>query len=362
MSPPTPSIEEFDSYGAITSYRRIVLLTDGYSTPFLAKTAMSLLRYRPDDVVALLDSASAGQTAEDVLGVGGETPVIARLAEAEADALFIGIAPPGGNLPVEWRPAIVEALRKGMDVVSGLHDFLSLNGELRSIAEASGARIIDVRKNNERRTSTGEPLPGDCLRIHTVGQDCAVGKMVVSLEVQLGLRAREVDAGFVATGQTGIMISGDGSPIDCVVSDFVNGAAEALVRRKSHHEALIIEGQGSLSHPSFSGVTLGLLHGCAPHGLIFCYELGRTHVKGLEKVPLQPIDRLIKAYEEIASLRQAARVIGVGINTRNATVEEAEAEKKRIVEEFGLPVCDVYRDGADLLVDAVLKLKGEWMS
>ena len=355
------AMELEDSIARITTYRRIVLLTDGHSTRFLAKTAMSLLRYRAKDVVALLDTGSAGQTAEALLGVGGETPVIAHLDEVAADALFIGIAPPGGNLPAEWRSTILDALQRGIDVVSGLHDFLCLDEGLRSAAETSGARLIDVRKNNERQTASGEPLPEDCLRIHTVGQDCAVGKMVVSLEVQLGLKARGIDAGFVATGQTGIMIAGDGSPVDCVVSDFINGATEALVRRLSHHEALIIEGQGSLSHPSFSGVTLGLLHGCAPHGLIFCHEMGRTHVKGLNDVPLQPIDQLIKAYEQMAALRHPTRVIGIGVNTRNATTEEADAEKRRLADEFGLPVCDVYRDGAAILVDAVLKLRKELM-
>ncbi len=359
MIPPMP--DRHSSIARITAYRRIVLLTEGYSTPFLAKTAMSLLRYRADNVIALLDASSAGQSAEELLGVGGATPVIASLAEVDADALFLGIAPPGGSLPAEWRATILAALQRGIDVISGLHDFLCLDEELQAAAQASGARLIDVRKNNERQTATGEPLPENCLRIHTVGQDCAVGKMVVSLEVQLGLKARGINAGFVATGQTGIMIAGDGSPVDCVVSDFVNGAAEALVRRHSDHDVLVIEGQGSLSHPSFSGVTLGLLHGCAPHGLIFCHEMGRTHVKGLNEVPLRPIDELIKAYEQTAALRHPARFIGIGVNTRNATAEEAKIEKQRLAEEFGLPVCDVYRDGADALVDAVLKLREELM-
>lgn len=343
-------------------YHRIVLLTDGYSTPFLAKTAISMLRYREDDVLALLDSSSAETTAQSLLDAGGETPVISSLAEVDADALFIGIAPPGGNLPPAWRPIIIDALQRSVDVVSGLHDFLSDDAEFRTVAEANGARLIDVRKNDERQTASNKPLPGNCLRIHTVGQDCAVGKMVVSLEVQRGLRARGIDAGFAATGQTGIMISGDGVPIDCVVSDFVNGATEALVRRHSHHQVVVVEGQGSIAHPSYSGVTLGLLHGAAPHGLIFCYEMGRTHVKGLSGVALQPMRPLIDAYESIASLRHPCRVIGIGINSRNANPEEAEAERRKVAGEFGLPVCDVYRDGADVLVEAVRKLHAEVMS
>ncbi len=359
VSPPTEQAAVHGSFARITAYRRIALLTEGSSTPFLAKTAMSMLRYREDDVIAVLDSTAAGNTTESLFGIGGAIPVVADLHGIEADALFIGIAPAGGFLPREWRRTILDALHHGIDVVSGLHDFLSLDDELQAAASAAGARIIDVRKNTERHTASGESLPDGCLRIHTVGQDCAVGKMSVSIEVQRGLLARGIDAGFAATGQTGIMISGDGIPIDCVVADFVNGSAEALTRRLSRHEALIIEGQGSLSHPSFSAVTLGLLHGCAPHGLIFCHEMGRTHVKGLAGVPLQPISRLIRAYEETAWLRHPCRVIGIGVNTRSATAEEAAAEIQRLESEFGLPVCDVYRDGADVLVEAVLRLKEE---
>lgn len=343
----------------IMDYHRIVLLTEGHSTPFQAKTAMSMLRYRADDVLALLDSSNSGRTAESLLGVGGDTPVISSIAEVDADAVFVGISLHGGSLPPSFRQTIIDTLQRGIDVVSGLHDFLADDLEFRAVAEANGAQLIDVRKNDERETASNEPLPENCLRIHTVGQDCSLGKMVVSLEVQRGLRSRGVDAAFVATGQTGIMISGDGVPIDCVVSDFVNGSTEALVRRHSDHEVMVIEGQGSISHPSYSAVTTGLLHGCAPHGLIFCYELGRTHVKGLASIPLQPIGRLIEAYEQIAALRQPSRVIGIGVNTRNATAEEAEAEKRRVTAEFGLPVCDVYRDGPDVLIDAVLKLQQE---
>ena len=217
--------------------------------------------------------------------------------------------------------------------------------------------MIDVRRNNEHVTSTGKGFRSGCLRIHTVGQDCSLGKMVVSLEVQRELANRGVDAQFVATGQTGIMISGDGVPIDCVVSDFVNGAAEALVRRNEHHDILLIEGQGSISHPSFSAVTMGLLHGCAPDGLIYCYEVGRKTVKGLENVPLLPHRTLIDAYEANASLRHPARVIGIAINSRNITSQEATSERQRIEAEFGLPVCDVYLDGASVLADAVIDLQ-----
>ena len=343
----------------LRAYRRIVLLTEGFSTPFLAKTAMSLLRYRRSDIIGVLDSTEVGKNAGELLGVGGEIPIIDSLKDRDADALFIGIAPPGGKLPTEWRDIVANALRRGIDVVSGLHDFLSDDPDFRRIAEQHNCRLIDVRRNDQRETAECHVFRTGCLRIHTIGQDCSVGKMVVALEVQRELSRRGVDAQFVATGQTGIMISGDGVPVDCVVSDFVNGAAEGLVKRHEHHDVLLIEGQGCLSHPSFSAVTLGLLHGSAPDGLIFCYEVGRKSVKGLNEVPLLALRTLIDAYERAASLRHPARVIGIAMNSRNVSAEEAVSERDRIRAEFGLPVCDVYSHGASELADAVLRLQGE---
>ncbi len=340
-------------------YRRIALLTDGFSTPFLAKTAISLLRYRQSDIACVLDAAEAGQSADSLFGAGGGVPVVASLKEVDADALFIGIAPPGGALPDHWQGIIVEALSSGIDVVSGLHDFLSDNQDFVAAAKASGARLIDVRKNDEHETAQADGFHTNCLRIHTVGHDCSVGKMVTSLEIHRGLVESGEDAQFLATGQTGIMISGEGIPIDCVVADFVNGAAEKLVKKNEQHDILLIEGQGSISHPSFSAVTLGLLHGCAPDGLILCYEVGRTLVKGLDDIPIPPLEKLIAAYETIASLRHPCRVIGIAMNSRTISSEEAAVERERVSVEFGLPVCDVYRDGPAVLVEAVLNLKKE---
>ena len=343
----------------LKDYRRIVLLTDGFSTPFLAKTAISLLRYRHDDIIAVLDSKESGKIASELFGAGGDIPVVPAIEGINADALFLGIAPPGGRLPKPWRSIVIDALRSGIDVVSGLHDFLTDDGEFIRLAKENSCRLIDVRRNKERETATGTPFRQGCLRIHTVGHDCSVGKMVVALEVQRELVRQNVDAQFVATGQTGIMICGEGVPMDCVVADFVNGATESLVKRNEHHEVLLIEGQGCISHPSFSAVTLGLLHGCAPDGLIFCYEVGRTRVKGLDDVPLLPIRTLIDAYESNASLRHPCRVIGVALNSRNVSADESAAERTRIREEFGVPICDVYRDGASELVDAVVNLQKE---
>lgn len=340
--------------------RRIVILTEGHTDPLTAKTACSVLRYQPDQVVALLDSTQSGQTAGQVLGVGGDTPIVAKLADANnPNILLIGIAPMGGKLPAAWKAIVLEAFDQGMDVVSGLHDFLSNDAELAARAAERGVQIHDVRKNDEKDVSNRLDFREDCLRIHTVGQDCSLGKMVVSIEVARELERRGHDAKFVATGQTGIMIEGDGCPIDCVVSDFVNGAVEKLLLANQHHDILLFEGQGSLAHPRYSAVTAGLLHGCVPHGMIMCYEAGRKTINGMPHVPLVPLERLIEVYEAMASLAMPSKVIGVAMNSRLLTPEEAEVEREQVSARLGLPVTDVFRHGAGVLADEVLALQKE---
>lgn len=346
------------SAAALRQHHQIVLLTDGFSTPFLAKTAISMLRYRTADIVALLDATTPAKTTSELLGVGGDLPIVATLnAVPQADALYIGIAPPGGKLPPPWRPTILEALRRGMDVVSGLHDFLNDDAEYVQAAQASGSQLIDVRRNRFKSTAEHRQFRQGCVRVHAVGHDCSIGKMVASLEVQRGLVAAGEDAKFLATGQTGIMISGEGVPIDCVVSDFVNGAAEQLAYANQHHDYLLIEGQGSLTHPAFSAVTLGLLHGCAPDGLIYCYEVGRSHVKGLDNVAIPDLSRQLEFILTAANFRHPCRLIGVAINSRALSDEEAAAEVRRAEQLFGVPACDVYRDGAEKLVQAARALR-----
>jgi len=341
----------------LAKYRRIVILTEGHTTVAKAKTAIGLLRFRGDDVIAALDSECAQQTVGESLGHGGDIPVIASLEEVDSpDAMFIGISPAGGRLPPAMRGAIQQAVASGIDVISGLHDFLSHDTELVAAAAASGSQLIDVRRIDERDTAKHVRFRQGCIRVHTVGHDCSVGKMFTSLEVERELLRRGVDAKFLATGQTGIMISGSGIPIDSVVSDFVNGSIENLVVANEHHDFLLIEGQGSIVHPAYSGVTLGLLHGCAPDGLILCYEAGRTTTKSLDHVPLKSLAELRMIYECIASTRNPCEVIGVALNGRRLSAEEANREKEKVTAQLGLPVCDVYRDGPQVLADAVLDL------
>lgn len=343
--------------------QKIVVLTQGQSNPVTAKTGASVIRYRADEVVALLDDEHAGKTAADLLGIGASIPVIASLDEApHADTLLIGTAPTGGRMPESWREILKVALARGMQVVSGLHDFLGDDPELVAVAKKSGATIYDVRRNNENDVAVGTPLGDEYTRILTVGNDCSIGKMVASIELDRALRAKGHTSTFVATGQTGIMIAGEGVPIDRVIADFVNGAAERLVQSKSDNDFVIIEGQGSLAHPLYSAVTLGLMHGSQPQGLILCYEAGRETASDKGLIPLRPLSQLVPAYEAVGNLVAPTKVIAVVLNGRRLTVEEAEVEKSRVRDELGLPVCDVFRDGCDELVAAAEKLRGELAS
>ncbi|MBN1855134.1 MAG: DUF1611 domain-containing protein [Pirellulales bacterium] len=345
----------------MTSHR-MVILTEGCTSPTRAKTAACIVRYRPDDVLALLDTTCSGRTAGELLGVGGALPIIGSLDEvADADTLVIGIAPSGGKIPQAWRPFILEALRRGMSIVSGLHDQLTDDHAFVAAAEAHSGQLIDIRRTTERECSQFMGFREECLRILTVGQDCSLGKMLVSVELARALKRAGHDTKFVATGQTGILIEGDGCPIDCVVSDFVSGAVERLILRNQDHEILIVEGQGSLVHPKYSGVTLSLLHGCVPQGMILCYEVGRKTVHGMPHVPLTPLAKVRDTFEMMANLLGPSRVIGIAMNSSTVTPEETEMERERIRDEFGLPVCDVIRHGPDALVDAVLNLRRERM-
>lgn len=343
--------------------RRIVILTEGHTNPHTAKTASCMLRYKTSEIVALLDGTQRGQTTQSLLGVGGDIPVVGSLAEAgPANTLLLGIAPPGGKIPLPWRAIILDAISRGMNVWSGLHDFLSNDAEFSAAAAKHGVQLIDVRKNSERDVARRNGIRPDCLRVHTVGHDCSVGKMVASVEITEGLKRRGRDAKFIATGQTGIMVEGDGLPLDCVVADFVSGAAEKMVLKHQHHEILVVEGQGSLIHPSYSGVTLSLLHGCMPHALVIVYEVGRERVTGVEQVKIPPLAEIKRINEIMSNATFPCLVVGFAMNSRRLSPVEAEVERERVRTEFGLPVCDVIRHGPDELVEAVLQLyeKGDW--
>jgi uncharacterized NAD-dependent epimerase/dehydratase family protein len=338
--------------------RRLVVLIEGCGNPLTAKTAINVIRYRPEQVVAVYDSTAVGKTSGEILGVGGDLPVIGSLDRAPgANTLLIGIAPPGGRLPAPMRRVVLDAIERGWTIESGLHEFLSDDPEFSAAAARTGAVLRDVRKNDERDVANRQDINERCLRIHTVGNDCSVGKMVAAVELTAGLKRAGHDAKFVATGQTGIMIEGDGCPIDRVISDFVSGAAEKLVLANQHHEIIVVEGQACLTHPRYSAVTLGLLHGTIPDGLVLCYEAGREHIYGMEPIPVPSLREIIRLNEIMAGVMHPCRVIGVAMNGRRLTADQAQQEQQRVEDELKLPVCDVLREGPEKLVAAVLELK-----
>lgn len=339
--------------------RRFVHLAEGALTPRSAKTTTGILRYSEHPSVALIDSTRAGQTAQDALGHSGAIPVVASLAEAMAHApntLVIGISPPGGRLPESWRGTVKDALRSGLDVLSGLHEFLTEDEELCAAARAGGATMWDVRKAEP-------PLPvgtGLCRYARSyialmVGTDCAIGKMTVALEIERDARARGVRAEFIATGQTGIMIAGWGSPIDAIPGDFMAGCVERDCLSVEGADMILVEGQGSLLHPGFSSVTLALLHGSCPDGLVLCHEVGRPGVSNIRDMPFPPLREVGQAYVDLLAPFKKTEVVAVCLNTRLVSEAEARAEIERVQEELRLPTTDPVRFGAAPLTEALLR-------
>ena len=343
---------------------RMAILAEGCFAPMEAKTAIGVLRYRGEDVAAVLDSTRAGRTAEDCVGVGGGVPVVATVEAAAslgADTLLIGIAPAGGRLPAEWRAVVGESLTRGWRVVSGLHHFLGDDPDLVALAAAHGGLLHDVRRPPaELRVALARAASVGALVVLTVGTDCSVGKMTAALELRRELARRGVRAGFVATGQTGILIAGAGIAVDAVPADFVAGAAERLVLdAASTHEVVIVEGQGSLHHPAFSGVTLGLLHGACPDGLVLCHHHGRDRMRmpgaGADvELPLPGLVQAREAHERAAAWVKRARVVAAAINTQGAAEGEARRACDEAARVLEVPATDPVRFGAAPLAEAVL--------
>ncbi len=335
---------------------KAVILAEGKLGVFTSKTAACVIRYRTGEVAAVIDSTKAGSDVGEHLGIGTGIPIVASVADTFAfkpDTLIIGIAPPGGGLPDEFRKHILDAIRAGMEVLSGLHVFLGDDPELGPEAEKAGVRLVDLRRVPDDMP-IGQNLAKDtkCLRVLTVGTDCNVGKMVAAWEIAAGLRAKGRDAKFVATGQTGMILSGDGMAVDRVISDFVSGAAEKLVLDSAEREVLVIEGQGALQHPSYSGVTLSLLHGIAPQAVVLVHHAARDKINRHE-IPIWPLARQVKLYEKLAALINPSKVAGIVLNCADMTEEEAQRAVEKAEEETGLPVTDVIRFGADKIVTAL---------
>jgi uncharacterized NAD-dependent epimerase/dehydratase family protein len=341
--------------------RRLVILAEGNFGYHHGKTAMGVIRFGSDKVVAVVDSTQAGRNVREWLGDSGrfDIPIVSSLNDAlgfipRADTLLIGIAPTGGRLPDEWRTVILAAIRSGLDIHSGLHTLLGDDPELAEAARSSGVRIVDYRRAPERmETAIGrQHLPGKRV-ILTVGTDCAIGKMSVALELRRAAMAAGRSATFVATGQTGMMIEGWGVAIDRVISDFVQGTCEWLMEEGERRgDWLLVEGQGSLDHPAYSSVTLGLIHGCTPHAMVLVHRAALRvhdfeHDPGVS-FPIHPLPDFIRIHDEVASLVRPSRVVAIALNTSDYA-DESEAREiiSATAAETGLPVADPVRFGGD---------------
>jgi uncharacterized NAD-dependent epimerase/dehydratase family protein len=334
---------------------RTLILAEGFSADHhYGKTMRGVLRYRRDDVVAILDSERVGETEDRVPIVGG---VDAAMAYEPVVAL-VGVATQGGRFPPAWRALLTACIGAGLSIENGLHQMIRDDPELRPLADERGVELRDLRRPPDGLDCpTGANLEVDAPIVLTVGSDCAIGKMTVSLELDRAARARGVASLFVPTGQTGIAIAGWGIAVDAVVSDFLAGAAERLVveGRRRGGELLLVEGQGSLVHPAYSGVTLGLFHGSTPHVLVLCHRAGTTEVEGYPGHPLPSLPELIALHEQASLPRRRARVVAIAMNTAGLDDAEASAAIAAAAEETGLPAGDPVRDGADAVLDAVLE-------
>ena len=323
--------------------------------PDRAKTAVGVLRYADDDVVAVLDRETAGTTVADHLpDLGSEAPVVEGVADAPAfDALIVGIAPIGGGFEESWRPDVRAAIERGADVVAGLHYFLNDDEEFARLADEHGVELRDVRKPPDDLTvAEGVARDLDAEVVLTVGTDCSTGKMTTSLELVEAARDAGLDVGFIPTGQTGIMIAGWGIPVDRTVSDFTNGAVERMLRKRAdNHDYLVVEGQGSVVHPAYSAVTCGIVHGSMPDHMVLCHEAGREAVHGYESFPLPDPGRIAELYHELADPVAPTELLGGALDTSGLDEPAAEAALDEYEATIGAPAVDPVRQDAGELVE-----------
>ena len=337
------------------SRKRYLILAEGFSgDPHYGKTARGVVRYRREDVVCLLDSTRAGETQDGL-------PIVATVDDAlrfEPTTALVGVATQGGRFPPAWRELMKSCIRRGLDVENGLHEFLGDDDEMRQLAARHGVELRDLRRPPpDLNVPTGENMRVPARIVLTVGSECAIGKKTVALELDLEARRRGLRSRFVPTGQTGIVISGWGIAVDAVVADFLAGAAERLVvegHRRGGDDVLFVEGQGSLVHPAYSGVTMGLVHGAAPHAFVLCHLVGQTEVEGYPGHPIPSLAELVDLHERASLPGRRARVEAIALNTRDLDDVGAREAIDAAEAETDLAADDPVRFGAAKLVDALL--------
>jgi D-glutamate N-acetyltransferase len=336
------------------SDKKYLVLAEGKSgDPHYGKTARGVMRYAPEKVVALLDTERAGETEEGFAILGS----VDEALPLGPNTALVGVATSGGRFPPAFREQIRACVANGLDVENGLHEFLTDDAELVELARRHDVELRDLRKPPpDLSVPSGENLEVPARIVLTVGSDCAIGKMTVALELDREARRRGVSSRFVPTGQTGIAIAGWGISVDAVIADFIAGAAERLVveGHRRGGELLIVEGQGSLLHPQYSGVTLGLFHGSAPHLLVLCHVAGQRFVNEDERFPIPPLSELAELHERSSLLARPSRVACIALNTRGLDEEEARRAIGAAEDDAGLPADDPVRFGAGRLTETLL--------
>ncbi len=323
-----------------------------------AKTAHGVIAYGNDETVAVVDPECAGRSVREVLPhLKSDAPIVANVGDAmqyEPTSLLIGTAPQGGALPESWRAEVRRGLESGLELVNGLHDMLGEDPRISGDRAKERRRIWDVRKPPAIPLFSGAVYDVEAPTLLMVGNDCAVGKMTVALELVRAAEEAGTRAAFVPTGQTGIMIAGWGISIDRVIADFAPGATEQLVLHAAESKPglIVVEGQGSINHPAYAPVTLSLMYGSAPDALILVCDPLLESVSGFQ-TPALRYRELIRIHEALLATVKPARVVGIALNTRTLSAEQATAEIERAKVETQLPVDDVVRSGPHGLYAAI---------
>jgi uncharacterized NAD-dependent epimerase/dehydratase family protein len=338
--------------------RRYAVLTEGFlSDPTACKTAFGVIRFRPEEIACVVDSEFAGKRMNEVVApLRCSAPIVASVQEALAHgptSVLVGVATHGGVLPPQLRASVLAGIDAGLEIVSGLHQFLNDDAEFVEHARKSGATLWDVRAVGSVPIFSGAAYGIPQSVVLAVGSDCAVGKMTAMLEIERAARTAGTQAEFVATGQTGIMIAGWGISVDRVISDFVTGAAEQLVLGASpQSEVLLVEGQGSIFHPAYAPVTFGLLYGSAPDALLLCHRPNTAHIDGFRNA-IPPLRELVTAHERILAYVKPARVAAIALDTSALDAESAAHAIEAAERETGLPADDPVRGGGAKLWKAI---------
>jgi len=335
------------------------LLAPGEFSTFDAKTAVCYLRYRQNDVVCVVDPVQSGRTVGEIIGFGGNVPIVASVEAAvshRADVAIVGIAPQGGRLSEDLYPYVVQCVEAGIDVVSGLHDFLAEDPRIAEAARKSGSRIWDVRVvPAEQTVGQGLGCQTGARTVLVTGTDCNVGKMTVTLELYNAACARGLNAAWAATGQTGMMLRERGIAIDRVIADFVGGATEELVEYEGKgRDIVFVEGQGSIVHPGYAGVALGLMYGAMADCMVLVHAPSRQTI-GDTPFDMPSLSRLIALHESLMASLKESRVAAIALNTVGFETAIARDIIERAKRETGLPVTDPVRFGAEDILDAVVK-------